>query len=235
MKNKLLAKAGAVLDVLCSAPAAMSLKELSEKLDMPVPTLSRLCNDMVEMRWLEKCDYHHFAPGVAMLRFGSHAERLSPYAAAASPLVREYSLRSGLNGILFGYDKDTFFRICSCAQKFSDHNVLRRSGAFLALLCVCKTGSEKAKKLINEIYPDLSRVEINTLEREYDNLQKQNLLLRVGSMRQWYITVPFQWKNIGCALTFYGQGSEKSSVESTCAEATLVTSRIRSAWGRIDE
>lgn len=235
MKNKLLAKAGAVLDVLCAASGAVSLKELAEKLNMPLPTLSRLCNDMVEMQWLEKSDYHHFVPGVAMLRFGSRVEQLSPYATAAMPLMREYSLRSGLNGILFGYSREVFFRICSCAQKYSDHNVFRRSGAFLALMYICDVAMDDCRQVIERIFPDFSGVEINMIEREYYELQKQHLLLRINSMRQWYITVPFLRENGGYALTFYGQGPEKVKVETVCAEVSAVADQIRSAWGRLQD
>ena len=235
MKIKLLAKAGAVMDALCSASAPMSLKELSVVLDMPVPTLSRLCNDMVEMQWLIKSDYHHFAPGIAMLRFGTHAERLSPQAASALPLIREYSLRSGLNGLLSGYTGGSFFKFCSCAQKTSDQNIFRRSGAFLALLSACNVSQDEAKSVVRKLFSDLSDVEVNTLDREFDALQRQKLLLRVGTMRQWYITVPFSWKEIGCALTFYGHGNEKQQVESACAEVAQTAAKIRSAWGRMDE
>ncbi len=235
MKNKLLGKVGAVLDMICANSGAITLKELSEKLALPVPTLSRLCSDMVELGWLEKINYHHFVPGEAMLRFGTNAQRLYPYAASADSLIWEYCLRSGLNGMLYGYAKDAFFRVCSCALRSSDQNIMRRSGAFLALMSINGMSREKAKQVINYFYPDASEVELNNMDRELDVLQQQNLLVRAGAMRQWYITVPFAGKYAGYALTFYGSGPEKSNIETVCAEVTAISAKIRSAWTRLEE
>jgi hypothetical protein len=235
MKTKLFTKAGAVLDALCAAPEPLTLKELSQRLDMPVPTLSRLCNDMVEMRWLEKTDYHHFAPGLTLLKFGTHAGRLSPYAASAGKIIRDYSIKSGLNGLLTGFENGSFFQICACAQKSSDHNIIRRSGAFLALFSAAGYSAEEAKQAVYQLYSDISDVEKNTLDREFETLKNQNILLRVGTMRQWYITIPFRLKNISCALTFYGQGEDGKNAENACGEVANAAAKIRSAWSRLDD
>lgn len=235
MKTKIFAKAGLVLDALCAADAPLSLKELSQRLDIPLPTLSRLCNDLAEMEWIAKTDYHHFVPGTALLRFGTHAERLSPLASAVAGIIRNYAVKSGLNGLLLGCKKGTFFRIFACSQKSSDLNIIRRSGALLALLYAAKLSAEDIKGEIIRKFPDLSDVEKNTIEREFETLRNNNILLRVGTMRQWYITVPFTYKDMGCALTFYGQGDEKKSVERACEEVSNTAGRILNIWSRLNE
>ena len=116
MKLNLLAKTDQVVTTICNSFAPVSLKELSAKLQIPVPTLSRICNDLAELHWLEKADYHHFVPGLALIRFGDCATRLSPYAAAVETLLRDYAVKSGLNGFLAGYSGGRYFTIMRCAQ-----------------------------------------------------------------------------------------------------------------------
>ncbi|MCI5779374.1 MAG: helix-turn-helix domain-containing protein [Lentisphaeria bacterium] len=227
MKNRLLAKTGAVLDALCAAAGPMTVRELAGQLGLPTPTVSRLCGDLAEMGWLEKTDYHHYAPGLALIRFGFHAERLSPFVARAFPLIEAFSVETGLNGLLSGYDGVRFFRICGCAQKSSDRNILRRSGAFLALLFAYGLSVDAARTEARKFYSDLSEVERNTLDREFDALAARKLLLRIGTMRQWYVTVPFLCADCACALTFYGRGTEEQQVERICDEVTQLAARIR--------
>jgi len=61
MKNLLLVKMQAVLETL-AAEGTVSLNTLSERLNIPLPTLSRLVSDMVEMKLVEKIDYYRIAP-----------------------------------------------------------------------------------------------------------------------------------------------------------------------------
>ena len=78
MKSSLLTKAGAVLEAVCSLDHPAAIKELTGILQLPLPTVSRLCADLVEIGLLEKTDYHHLIPGIALIRFGSRALELSP-------------------------------------------------------------------------------------------------------------------------------------------------------------
>lgn len=232
MKNRLLAKSGAVMEAVCSADAPLSVRELSELLKLPVPTLSRLCRDLAELGWLEKTDYHHFAPGLAMIRFGSLSKRLSPLAAAAAPQIEALSRESGLNGQLAGCDGKHFFRLCSFALKASDVQIYRRSGADLALLFAAGLDAETAKNAILTAHPALSEVDRNAIDREFEALRTQDLLLRVGMMRHWYITVPFRHGGFGFAATFYGQGRADQSPERMCGKVAVLTARIRTLWSR---
>ena len=232
MKNRLLAKSGAVMEAVCAADAPLSVRELSELLKLPVPTLSRLCRDLAELGWLEKTDYHHFAPGLAMIRFGSLSKRLSPLAASAAPQIEALSRETGLNGQLAGCDGKHFFRLCSFALKASDAQIYRRSGADVALLFASGLDAEAAKNAILATHPNLSEVDRNAIDREFDALRTQEYLLRVGTMRHWYITVPFRHGDFGFAATFYGQGNADQSPERICGEVTLLTARIRALWSR---
>ena len=54
MKSSLLSKAGAVLEAVCRLDHPVAIKELTQMLDMPLPTVSRLCADLVDLRLLEK-------------------------------------------------------------------------------------------------------------------------------------------------------------------------------------
>ena len=66
MKNQLLGKVQTVLETLICAKKPLSIKELSDQLAMPLPTVSRLCSDLVEMGLIEKTDYHHLVPGISL-------------------------------------------------------------------------------------------------------------------------------------------------------------------------
>lgn len=233
MKLLLLAKAGAVLREVCAASKPMTLKELSAKLKLPLPTLSRICNDLVEMDYLEKTSYHHFSPSLALVSMGYHAMRLSPFAASAKQIIRKYSVDSGLNGLLSGYDYGGFYRICSCSSGSSDSNVCRRSGAYVALLSLMDLSLEQAMAKALLMFPDLTDVEKNAFEREFESLKHEKCLLRVGIMRQWFITVPYRHNGNAFALTYYGVGRKDKSVEAVSQEVIQVAAKICSAWNRL--
>ena len=233
MKLNLLAKTDQVVTAICNSFAPVSLKELSEKLHIPVPTLSRICNDLAELHWIEKTDYHHFVPGLALIRFGACAVKLSPYATAVESLIRNYSVKSGLNGLLAGYRGGRYFTIMQCAQNTSDEDIFRRSGILTALLSVSDLSAGDAREELMRYFPDLSDVESNAFDREFEDLRFNKRLIRVGIMRRWYVTVPFTRANSSYAVTFYGHGAKDKSVENVCAEVEQLAGRIISAWNRI--
>ena len=65
MKNLLLHKVRLVLETL-AAHGTVSLNELSTRLNIPLPTLSRLISDMAEMKLVEKIDYYRIAPAAGL-------------------------------------------------------------------------------------------------------------------------------------------------------------------------
>ena len=233
MKLLLLAKVGAVLREICAAPKPLSLKELAEKLKLPLPTLSRICNDLAEMKYLEKTSYHHFAPSLTLVSMGFHAVRLSPFATTAEDIIRKYSLESGLNGMFSGYDYGGFYQICSCSSGSSDSNICRRSGAYVALLSLLDISMEKAWFKALNMFPDLSDVEKNAFEREFEQLKHSKCLMRIGIMRQWFITGPFRHNGTVFALTYYGTGRKDKDVDSVSRDIIQVGARICSAWDRL--
>lgn len=232
MKNLLLAKLGAVMETLCAAPGPLSIRELADRLGLPPPTLSRLCADLVELGWLEKTDYRRFAPGLAVLRFGALAEARSPLIAAAAPQIEAFAVETGLNGLLSGCDGKNCCRLFSRIVKATDHNVFRRSGAALALLHVSGLNTTAVRDALARLYPDLSEVEKNAVDRELETLRTQKLLLRIGTLRQWYITAPFRHRETGFALTFYGQGKAEQSPEKLGRDVVNLAARIRTVWSR---
>ena len=102
-----------------------------------------------------------------------------------------------------------------------------------ALLSVSGVSHDDARNELLRRFPNFSEVEINTFDREFEKLKFRKLLLRVGILRQWYITVPFTRGSAGYALTFYGQGPKEKSVETVCNEVEHIAGRIVSAWNRI--
>lgn len=232
MKNRLLAKAGAVVETLCAAPRPLSIRELAVRLDLPTPTLSRLCADLVELGWLEKTDYHRFAPGLALPRLGALAEGLTPLIALAAPQIESFAVETGLNGLLSGCDGTHCYRLFARSLKESDRNIFRRSGADVALFGVTGLDAAAVRELIAARSPDLTDVEKNAIDRELDAVRSQNLLIRVSTLRQWYITAPFRHRERGFAVTFYGQGRPEQSPERLGGELLNLTARIRTAWSR---
>ena len=113
MKSSLLSKAASVLEAVCSVDHPVAIKELTGILDLPLPTVSRLCADLVESGLLEKTDYHHLIPGITLMRFGQRTKELSPLISTLKTAVDDYSGSSGLNAVVFGFQKNSFFNILS--------------------------------------------------------------------------------------------------------------------------
>ena len=63
MKSSLMFKAASILEAICASKHPVAIKELTGILDLPLPTVSRLCADLIEIGLLEKTDYHHLVPG----------------------------------------------------------------------------------------------------------------------------------------------------------------------------
>ena len=233
MKSSLLSKAASVLEAVCSVDHPVAIKELTEILDLPLPTVSRLCADLVETGLLEKTDYHHLIPGIALMRFGQRSREFSPLISSLKTVVDDYSNISGLNAVVFGFQKNCFFNIYSCGKDNLLQDPLRYTGAFLVLLASAGIKAEKAQKIVIEKYPDMPVTEQVICDREFSELQSRKTLTRVASGRKWAITMPFVYDRMPCTLSYYGIGRENSTVEAELFNIGKVLSRIRTGLDRI--
>ena len=233
MKSSLLSKAASVLEAVCSVDHPVAIKELTEILDLPLPTVSRLCADLVETGLLEKTDYHHLIPGIALMRFGQRSREFSPLISSLKTVVDDYSNISGLNAVVFGFQKNCFFNIYSCGKDNLLQDPLRYTGAFLVLLASAGVKAEKAQKIVVSKYPDMPVTEQVICDREFSELQSRKTLTRVASGRKWAITMPFVYDRIPCTLSYYGIGRENSTVEAELFNICKVLSRIRTGLDRI--
>jgi DNA-binding IclR family transcriptional regulator len=195
--------------------------------------VSRLCADLVEIGLLEKADYHHLIPGITLMRFGHRARILSPLIEILHQTVDSYSEESGLNAIVHGFDRGSFFHVYSCHRNNPVQDPLRYTGAFLVLLSSAGFTPEKAQELVLRKYPDMSVTEKVICDREYNNIRQQKILTRVASQRRWMITMPFFYDGIACALSFYGTGREERTVEAELFNIDKVCSRIKTGLDRI--
>ncbi len=233
MKSSLLAKAGAVLEAVCSMDRPVAIKELTQMLGMPLPTVSRLCADLVDLRLLEKTDYHHLIPGISLIRYGNRAQGLSPLISILQQPVNDYVNLSGLNAVVYGFDRDCFFHIYSSDPDNTVQSPLRYTGAFIVLMVAAGVTAEHAQELVSSLYPDMPVTEKVICDREFSVVQHQKILTRVEQNRKWMITMPFYYENIACCLSFYGQGKEERTVEAELFEISKVLSRIRTGLDRI--
>ena len=213
MKSSLLTKAGSVLEAVCMMDRPVAIKELTKSLGMPLPTVSRLCADLVEIGLLEKTDYHHIIPGIALIRFGNRAKQLSPLISALDQPITDYVNLSGLNASVYAYDKECFFHVYSNSPNNPAQDALRYTGAFLVLLAAANVPESKAADIIMREYPDMPATEKVICDREYHIVQQQKILTRNLPGRKWMISMPFAYDNVSCSLSFYGQGKEERSFE----------------------
>lgn len=234
MRSSLLAKAGAVLEAVTAADHPVAIKELVKILDMPLPTVSRLCADLVEIGLLEKTDYHHIIPGMTLVRFGQMAKKQSPLIATIKPHIDAYVAESGLSAVVYGFARNRFFYIYGYGSNNRVQDPLRYTGAFLVLLAVSAgIDAAKAGKIIAEKYPEMSDTEKVICDREFSALMHKKVLVRCAPGRKWMITMPFYYNGTICSLSFYGQGRENRTVEAELFEISKVLSRIRSGLDRI--
>ncbi len=238
MKNQLLGKVQLALEALSRAGKPLSIKELSEKIAVPLPTLSRLCSDLIEMGLVEKTDYHHLVPGTSLIRYGVRASEISPLLNYSGEIIREFAEKNSLNALLYGYEKGSFFKMFDFTGNHPDVNAFWRTGAFQVPLVSAGKNLQKALEEIKRFFPDMTVEERLIIEREYEKLLKEKILVRSGINRQYAVTLPFSYRKIYCALSFYGHISKESSPDKLVFESLRVVSRIRAALyrnGMIDD
>ncbi|MBQ4328685.1 MAG: helix-turn-helix domain-containing protein [Lentisphaeria bacterium] len=232
MKSSLMFKAASILEAICASKHPVAIKELTGILDLPLPTVSRLCADLIEIGLLEKTDYHHLVPGISLMRLGYQAKFLSPLLEILKATVDDHSRSSGLNAAVFGYQHGAFFEIYNFHQNNPLQDPLRLTGAYLVLLAASGTKAETAQEIVRKKYPDMPVTEQIICDREFSVLQTQKTLTRVAPHRKWAITMPFIYDGIVCTLSFYGTGKEERNVEAEVFEVSKVLSRIRTAVDR---
>ena len=121
MKNLLLVKVKAVLEAIAAAPQPTALNELAKSLNLPLPTLSRITADLVEMGLVDKIDYHHLAPGLGMLRLGECARQNIPLIQQVVPLCQRFAAQYGnISFIIAAISGNSIFQIYSINPAFSD-------------------------------------------------------------------------------------------------------------------
>lgn len=226
MKNLLLKKVQLVLEALAGS-GSVTLNELSTRLDIPLPTLSRLISDMAEMKLVEKIDYYRIAPAAGLIRMGECAKKNSYLVQTVAPILQEYSDRMQMNLILGGFDCDTMFNIFSCGMQIVPEDVIRESG--LASVMMWKSGisPEKCREIFcaSRIVSD---TDILIFEREMEQISKDRMLFRSDTRRQWSCAVPFIYRNGVYGFCFYGKAPECSR-ERFILDCTMILSRITSA------
>ena len=233
MKSSLMFKAASILEAICASKHPVAIKELTGILDLPLPTVSRLCADLIEIGLLEKTDYHHLIPGITLIRFGHQAQDLSPLISTLRQPVNDFSALSGLNAAVYGFDRGSFFHIYSRHAANPVQDALRYTGAFLVLLAASGLAVEKVQDIVLKKYPDMPVTERVICDREFSVVQKQKTLTRVAPGRKWMISMPFVYDGIPCSLSFYGQGREDRTVEAEFFEMSKVLSRIRTGLDRV--
>lgn len=228
MKNQLLGKVQSVLETLSGSQKPLSIKELSAQLSLPLPTLSRLCSDLIEMGLIEKTDYHHLVPGISLIRYGNMAAEISPLLNISGAMIRDYVWKNGLNALLYGYDKGNFFKIFDCAKQYSEsRKAFWQTGAFQVLLAASGKNLQDALEEIGKIFSGVTVEEMLIIEREYEKLLKEKILVRSGINRHYAVTIPFRYREIYCAASFYGHISKENSPDKVYFESLRIVNRIR--------
>lgn len=228
MKNLLLVKVRQILDAVICSPEPISLHELSEKFSIPSPTVSRIASDLVEMGLIEKIGYHHYASGPGMVAFGDLGRRNCRLFRAAEPLVRNFAANFNMNALLGGIYDDKLFQVFSCGQVETNHRLLWRTGLATALLAADGVSKADAILLYNEEYPEADAAERLIFEQELDNAKNQKQLVRISSMRQWSVSMPFICNGVTCALCVFGAAPANRTPEGFCFDLSVLVSKIRS-------
>ena len=228
MKNLLLAKMQMVLEAV-SASGIITINELSEKLDIPLPTLSRLISDMAEMQLIEKLDYYRVAPAAGMIRMGECAKRHSYLVQIASPMLQSYAEQRQMGVILAAFDQNSMFTLFEFGTENIGQNRIWETGLAMVLLERYGVDNAGAVALYRENVPGGSDTDIIIFEREMDQIRQNRMLFRTNTMRQWSCSHSFVYRGLVCGFCFYGHAPENCSRERFDLDCSMILSRITSA------
>lgn len=238
MKNLLLAKTFAVADAVAGANGEISFAELSEKLAIPGPTLSRITADLVEAGMIEKHGRSIFRPSFGMVRIGQQALRSSPLRRQVEPPLRERAAMLEVNGIFAVMHRDELIFLCRTdganlySAPVSSDYAPWRSGLALVILAARgdrTAGEEWLKRVINrERYNP--RRELETFRRRFDEAVGHGYLLLREVGRRWSVCFPVGRGNDYHAVGFFGDAPERRNFDRLTFECSLLASRLASLF-----
>lgn len=229
MKNLLLNKVKWILEEVTCSPEPLSLQQLAESSGIPVPTVSRISSDLVEMGLLEKVGYHHFAPGPGLVSLGEIAKNNNQLLKKTEPLIRNFAGSVNMNSLLCGFYNGRIFQLFSSGNVEVSPHLPWRTGSAIMLLAAAKIGKEKALEYFISEYPDADGAEKLIFEREFDNAALKRNLFRINSMRHWSISLPFFCNDICYTLCFYGPAPSDRTQERFSFDCSILISKIKSA------
>ena len=226
MKNLLLHKVQLVLNTV-AASGTIAINELAEKLDIPLPTMSRLLSDMTEMKLLDKPDYYHVSLASGMIRLGECARKHSFLVRQIAPLLDLYAEKVQMNVLLAGFDADTMFNIYH-RGKTENNNIIWDCGLALVLMDQAKLPQIKCEELFRQNVPDFSDTARLIFAREMESIKSERILFRSNTMRQWSCACGFEYRKFNYGFCFYGHAPECTR-ERFILDCSMVLSRIISA------
>ena len=228
MKNLLLQKFHQVLEHIAVNGSA-TLNELAEKLDIPLPTLSRLVSDMVEMQLLEKLDYYRIAPAPGLIRLGECSKKHSFLLRNAVPKLREFSEKKRMNSIFAGFDGQNIFELFSTCLPENHPVSVWESGLAPVIMTAAGISDGECLRQFRQNTPRCSEADVLIFERELEHIRNARQLFRTTSMRYWSCAIPFNYREMCCGICFYGSAPENCSREKFDLECSLLVSRIAAA------
>lgn len=223
MKNLLLQKVKLVLDTV-AASGTVAINELAEKLDIPLPTMSRLLSDMIEMKLLDKPDYYHVTLASGMIRLGECARKHSFLVRRVAPLLDRYAEQVQMNVLLAGFDADTMFTIYHRGKSEND-NLIWDCGLALVLMDQAKLPQAECEELFRRNVPDLSDTARLIFTREMESIKNERMLFRSNTMRRWSCACGFEYRKFNYGFCFYGHAPDLSR-ERFVLDCSMVLSRI---------
>ena len=228
MKNLLLAKMQMVLEILAQS-GKVSINELSEELNIPLPTLSRLLSDMCEMKLIEKINYYQVAPAAGMIRFGECARKNSFLVQSATPILKRYAEKVQMNFSLAAFDNNTMFNLYTTGISDNNANLIWDSGLALVLMERAKLDDAGCVRLFRANHPGCTETDLMIFEREMDSVRQSRTVFRTNTMRRWSCAYSFVYRELVCGFCIFGQAPENRSREKFVLDCAMVLSQIKSA------
>lgn len=228
MKNLLLAKMQTVLEIMAQS-GRVSINELSEKLNIPLPTISRLISDMCEMKLVEKINYYQIAPAAGMIRFGECARKHSFLVQTVTPELRHYADKLKMSFILAAFDNNTMFNLYNSGSIDNSSTIIWESG--LAMVLMKRAGMSDAGciKLFRDSNPGYSETDLVIFERGMDSVRQSGTIFRTNTMRRWSCSHSFVYRDLVCGFCIFGQAPENCSREKFVLDCDMLLSHITSA------
>ena len=232
MKNLLLQKVDAILKTL-AVQGQISMNELSSALNIPLPTLSRVVSDLMEMKLVEKIDYHHLTLGTAMIRYGECCRSHNPLPAVSIPRITAFAEELHMSVLMAAYDDGMMFPLYSRIDPQEQHPLgIWESGLALVLMTEAGLPQDECLELYRQNQPDTGVAGLLIFERELDNVKANRRLFRVNTMRLWSCSMPLKSKHPVCGICFYGKAPADRTMERFSFDCTRLMARLNSSLDR---